>query len=80
MKSVYESVHNKDYDHEVDRKVAKALLPLYAEMVEADALPSFYQTIQTISKETMMHISTIYMIIPSSPMKRISINSSASPM
>ena len=46
MKSVYESVHNKDYDHEVDRKVAKALLPLYAEMVEADALPSFYQTIQ----------------------------------
>ncbi len=27
MKSVYESVHNKDYDHEVDRKVAKALLP-----------------------------------------------------
>lgn len=31
MKSVYESVHNKDYDHEVDRKVAKALLPLYAE-------------------------------------------------
>ena len=46
MKNVYKSVHNKDYDHEVDRKVAKALLPLYAEMVEADALPSFYQTIR----------------------------------
>lgn len=46
LKKVYADVHNKDYDHEVDRKVAKALLPLYAEMVPADALPAFYTTIQ----------------------------------
>jgi hypothetical protein len=46
MKETYASIHNKDYDHEVDRKVAKALLPLYAEMVAADALPGFYHTIQ----------------------------------
>ena len=46
LKKVYADVHNKDYDHEVDRKVAKALLPLYAEMVPADALPAFYTTIR----------------------------------
>ena len=46
LKKQYERIHNKDYDHEVDRKVAKVLLPLYAEMVEAENLPSFYNTIQ----------------------------------
>ena len=46
LKKVYADIHNKDYDHEVDRKVAQALLPLYAEMVPADALPAFYTTIQ----------------------------------
>lgn len=46
LKEVYATIHNKDYDHEVDRKVAKALLPLYAEMVQPDALPAIYQTIQ----------------------------------
>ncbi len=46
LKKMFTRIHNKDYDHEVDRKVAKALLPLYAEMVPADALPAFYQTIQ----------------------------------
>ena len=46
LKKVYADIHNKDYDHEVDRKVAKALLPLYAEMVPANALPAFYTTIQ----------------------------------
>ena len=43
----YASVHNKDYDHEVDRKVAKVLIPLYADSVSAEALPAFYQTIKT---------------------------------
>ena len=46
MKVAYDQIHNKDYSHEVDRKVAKVLLPLYAEMVEANQLPAFYQTIQ----------------------------------
>jgi hypothetical protein len=41
----YARIHNKNYDHEVDRKVAKVLLPLYAEMVEAENLPAFYATI-----------------------------------
>ena len=31
LKENFKSIHNKDYDHEVDRKVAKALLPLYAD-------------------------------------------------
>ena len=46
LKKDFAKVHNKDYDHEVDRKVAKALLPLYAEKVAADKLPAFYQTIK----------------------------------
>ena len=46
LKKVYADIHTKDYDREVDRKVAKALLPLYAEMVPANALPAFYTTIQ----------------------------------
>jgi hypothetical protein len=45
LKTAYSRVHNKDYDHEVDRKVAKALIPLYREMVDAQYLPAFYQTI-----------------------------------
>ena len=46
LRLAFKHIRNKDYDHEVDRKVAKALLPLYAQMVEADQLPAFYQTIQ----------------------------------
>lgn len=45
LKRAYESIHNKDYDHEVDRKVAKALFPLYAELVPAEQRPDFYETI-----------------------------------
>lgn len=47
LKEAYAEIHNKDYDHEVDRKVAKVLLPLYAGSVPAEALPGFYKTIQT---------------------------------
>ncbi|WP_420186759.1 S46 family peptidase [Bacteroides pyogenes] len=46
LPEIFEAVHNKDYDHEVDRKVAKALLPLYAEMVPADRRPSIYKVIE----------------------------------
>ena len=46
LEQSYQRVHNKDYDHEVDRKVAKALLPLYAEMIPAEQRPSIYQVIE----------------------------------
>ena len=46
LKKSYESIHNKDYDHEVDRKVAKVMLPLFAEMVPAEFRPAFYTTIE----------------------------------
>lgn len=46
LKEGYAEVHNKDYDHEVDRKVAKVLFPLYAEMVPADQRPSIYRVIE----------------------------------
>lgn len=44
LRTSFKGVHNKDYDHEVDRKVAKRLFPLYAEM--AKELPAFYTTIE----------------------------------
>ena len=46
LKESYANIHDKDYDHEVDRKVAKVILPLYAEMVPASERPAFYQTIE----------------------------------
>ena len=46
LKEVYDAIHNKDYDHEVDRKVAKAIFPLYAEMIPAEQRPAFYNTIE----------------------------------
>ena len=46
LKKAYAAIHNKDYDHEVDRKVAKALLPLYAELIPAEQRPSIYAVIE----------------------------------
>ena len=46
LKELFARIHNKDYDHEVDRKVAKVLIPLYAQKVPAEALPEFYKTIE----------------------------------
>ncbi len=45
LKESYAGIHNKDYDHEVDRKIAKVMIPLYAEMIPAEQRPSFYKTI-----------------------------------
>ena len=46
LKESYKNIHNKDYDHEVDRKVAKVLLPLYAEMIPVDQRPAIYKVIE----------------------------------
>lgn len=46
LKVIYEKIHNKDYDHEVDRKVSKVLLPLYAEMIPANQRPAIYGVIE----------------------------------
>ena len=46
LEEAYKNIHNKDYDHEVDRTVAKAILPALAKALKAEELPTFYQTIQ----------------------------------
>ncbi|MCD7901758.1 MAG: S46 family peptidase [Bacteroides sp.] len=57
----YERIHNKDYDHEVDRKVAKALIPLYAEMIQPELRPAFYSTIEKDFKgDYNAYIDAIY--------------------
>ncbi len=42
----YNRIHNKDYDHKVDRKVAQSIFPLYAEMVDGENRPSIYNFIK----------------------------------
>jgi hypothetical protein len=46
LQKSFDRIHDKDYDHEVDRKVAKALIPLYAELVPAEQRPDFYSIIE----------------------------------
>ena len=46
LKMQFDRLHNKDYDHEVDRAVAKAMLPALAAALTEEELPSFYQTIR----------------------------------
>lgn len=46
LEEAYDGIHNKDYDHEVDRAVAKAILPALAKAMNADELPDFYNTIR----------------------------------
>ncbi len=46
LEAAFNSIHNKDYDHEVDRAVAKAILPALAGKLEAEELPDFYRTIR----------------------------------
>ena len=43
---MYNEVYNNDFDKEVDRKVAKVLLPLYAQMVSSQYRPTFYKVIE----------------------------------
>ncbi|MBQ8674132.1 MAG: S46 family peptidase [Bacteroides sp.] len=41
----FKTLHNKDYDHEVDRKVAKAVIAAYAEYIPAEQRPAIYDII-----------------------------------
>ena len=45
VKGNFASIHNKDYDHEVDRRVAKAVMKVYAEKTAPALRPDFFQTI-----------------------------------
>ncbi len=44
LKETFDEIHNKDYDHEVDRNVARKLFPLYASLTKER--PAFYEKIQ----------------------------------
>lgn len=41
----YSNFRNKDYAPEVDKKIAKALLKLYAEKISPEKRPTFFKTI-----------------------------------
>ncbi|WP_287828966.1 S46 family peptidase [Bacteroides sp.] len=46
IRETYEAIHNKDYDHEVDRKVAKVLFPLYKDLIEESLRPDIFKFIE----------------------------------
>lgn len=61
FREAYDRLHNKDYDLEVDRKVARSLFPLYAELIPADQRPDFYLTIEKEFKgDYEAYISALY--------------------
>ena len=45
IRAQFARIHNKDYDHEVDRQVAKAMIPALEKALSSSELPSFYQVI-----------------------------------
>ena len=61
LENAYDGIHNKDYDHEVDRAVAKAILPALAKALNANELPSFYQTINgEVKGDYNAYVDNIY--------------------
>lgn len=46
LEKAFLAIHNKDYDHEVERAVAKAMLAAVPQHVASEQLPAFYQTIE----------------------------------
>ncbi len=46
LKDVYNYIHNKDYDHEVDRKVMKRLIPIYGKNASKEYLLPLYQEVE----------------------------------
>lgn len=45
LRETFDAIHNKDYAHEVDRKVAKVLFPLYTELIETELRPDIFEFI-----------------------------------
>ena len=61
IRAQYARIHNKDYDHEVDRQVAKAMIPALEKSLSSNELPSFYQTIQRDFKGNVdAYVDNIY--------------------
>ena len=61
IRAQYARIHNKDYDHEVDRQVAKAMIPALEKALSSSELPSFYQTIQRDFKGNVdAYVDNIY--------------------
>ncbi len=61
LEKAYESIFNKDYDFNVDRAIAKAMLPALAKSLKPEELPGFYQTIQTdFQGDTDAYVDNLY--------------------
>jgi hypothetical protein len=45
MNNIYNWLHNRDYNHEIDLRIAKEVLPLYFELTEEDERPAYLNEI-----------------------------------
>ncbi|MCB0781452.1 MAG: S46 family peptidase, partial [Flavobacteriales bacterium] len=53
--------HFKDYDRDVDRRVFKALLPLFREAIAPELAPEFLSTVQSRFKgDTDAYVDALY--------------------
>ena len=61
MNAYYDWLHNRDYNHEVDRKVAKVLLPLYISLTNDDERPALINEINKKYKGNLdKYIDKVY--------------------
>ena len=62
VKTNFYRIHNKDYSHSIDRKVAEQLIPLYRKLHKTGSLPAFYSTIENKYKGNLQaYLSDLYM-------------------
>lgn len=54
LEEVFNDIHNKDYDHEVDRAVAKAILPALAQNCNLNSCPFSTRLSKASTKATTM--------------------------
>ena len=50
INSLYSWVHNRDYEHEIDRRIAKKVLPLYFELTKSEERNEYMNEIHKKSK------------------------------
>ena len=70
LKEAGQKFFNKDYNPEVDRKVSKQLIALYARLIPADQRIDIFQTIERISREIPMRLWMPASTSPSSEVRK----------
>lgn len=61
MNAIYNWLHNRDYNHDIDRRIAKKVLPLYFSMTEPEERPEYLNDIYAKYKGNLdKYIDMVY--------------------